>query len=114
MLLFQYIYIFNKNLLNFPYKIVQNLTRINGLSRPIKLIRNFGNKLGLAWWAKIETDQPSGTYWFGPFITKRSLKENISSFIKDLSDEGSKNIKHSHVRCKKEEPLTVQIFNFKK
>jgi len=41
------------------------------------LIRNFGNKLGLAWWAKIETDQPSGTYWFGPFITKRSLKENF-------------------------------------
>jgi len=22
------------------------------------LIRNFGNKLGLAWWAKIETNQP--------------------------------------------------------
>ena len=41
------------------------------------------------------------------FITKRSLKENMSSFIKDLSDEGSKNIKHSLVRCKKEEPLTV-------
>ena len=70
------------------------------------MIRNFGNKLGLAWWAKIETDQ-SSTYWFGPFITKRSLKENMPSFIKDLSDEGSKNIKHSLVRCKKEEPLTV-------
>ena len=107
MLLFQYIYIINKNLLNFQYKIVQNLTRIDGLTRPIKLIRNFGNKLGLAWWAKIETDQPSCTYWFGPFITKRSLKENISSFINELSDEGSKNIKYSLVRCKKEEPLTV-------
>ena len=70
------------------------------------MIRNFGNKLGLAWWAKIETEQPHGTYWFGPFITKRSLNENISSFIKDLSEEGSKNIKHSLVRCKKEEPLT--------
>ena len=107
MLLFQYIYIINKNLLNFHYKIVQNLTRIDGLIRPIKLIRNFGNKLGLAWWAKIETDQPSSTYWFGPFITKRSLKENMPSFIKDLSDEGSSKIKHSLVRCKKEEPLTV-------
>ena len=70
------------------------------------MIRNFGNKLGLAWWAKIETEDPSCTYWFGPFITKRSLKENISSFINDLSSEGSKNIKHSLVRCKKEEPLT--------
>ena len=69
--------------------------------------RNFGNKLGLAWWAKIETDQPSCIYWFGPFITKRSLEENMSSFIKDLTDEGSKNIKYSLVRCKKEEPLTI-------
>ena len=70
------------------------------------MIRNFGNKLGLAWWAKIETEQPTATYWFGPFITKHSLKENIPSFIKDLADEGSKNIKHSLVRCNKEEPLT--------
>ncbi|KGF89635.1 MULTISPECIES: DUF1816 domain-containing protein [Prochlorococcus] len=71
------------------------------------MIRHFGNKLGLAWWAKIETDQPSSTtYWFGPFITKSSLNANMSSFIKDLSDEGATNIKHSLVRCKKEEPLT--------
>ena len=71
------------------------------------MIRNFGNKLGLAWWAKIETDEPKATYWFGPFITKRSLKENMPSFIKDLSEEGSKNIKPSLVRCKNEEPLTA-------
>ena len=73
----------------------------------IKLIRNFGNKLGLAWWAKIETKQPDTTYWYGPFITKRSLKENMPSFIKDLSEEGSTDIKYTLVRCKKEEPLTV-------
>ena len=71
------------------------------------MIRNFGNKLGLAWWAKIETEQPNTTYWYGPFITKRSLIENMSSFIKDLSDEGSDNIRHELVRCKKEEPLTI-------
>ena len=107
MLLFQYNFIINKNLLNYTRKIVQNLTRIIWSHRPKKLIRNFGNKLGLAWWAKIETEEPSVTYCFGPFITKRSLKENMPSFIKDLSDEGSKNIKHSLVRCKKEEPLTA-------
>ena len=71
------------------------------------MIRNFGNKLGLAWWAKVETEKPNTIYWYGPFITKRSLKENMPSFIKDLSDEGSMIIKHSLVRCKKEEPLTV-------
>jgi len=74
---------------------------------PNKLIRNFGNKLGLAWWAKVETENPVTTYWYGPFITKRSLKENLVFFLKDLTDEGTKNIKHSIVRCKRKEPLTV-------
>ena len=83
------------------------MTRIYDLLRSIKLIRNFGNKLGLAWWAKIESENPSATYWYGPFLTKRSLKENMASFIKDLSDEGSTKIKHSIVRCRKEEPLTI-------
>ncbi len=71
------------------------------------MIRNFGNKLGLALWAKIDTETPTATYWYGPFLTKRSLNENLEQFLKDLSEEGSKNIKHSIVRCNKEEPLTV-------
>ena len=70
------------------------------------MIRNLGNKLGLAWWAKVETDTPSATYWYGPFITKRSLNENLENFLNDLSEEGPENIKHSIMRCKKEEPLT--------
>ena len=71
------------------------------------MIRNFGNKLGLAWWAKVETEKPLATYWYGPFLTKRSLKENLVYFIEDLTDEGSTNITHNIVRCNKEEPLTV-------
>ena len=71
------------------------------------MIRNLGNKLGLAWWAKIESDQPRTIYWYGPFMTKRSLNENLSFFIKDLTEEGRTDIKYSLVRCKKEEPLTV-------
>ena len=71
------------------------------------MIRNLGNKLGLAWWAKIEAGPPSTTYWYGPFLTKRSLNENLEQFLTDLSDEGSTDIKHNIVRCNKEEPLTV-------
>ncbi|WP_036930465.1 MULTISPECIES: DUF1816 domain-containing protein [Prochlorococcus] len=71
------------------------------------MIRNLGNKLGLAWWAKVETGTPSVTYWYGPFLTKRGLNENLEKFLTDLSDEGSKDIKHKIVRCNKEEPLTV-------
>tara|TARA_B100000963_G_C22312828_1_gene530836 strand:- start:328 stop:561 length:234 start_codon:yes stop_codon:yes gene_type:complete len=76
--------------------------------RPIKLIRNLGNNLGLAWWAKVETDTPDVIYWFGPFLTKKSLKVNLKIFINDLNEEGSKNISHSLIRCKKSEPLTIQ------
>ena len=71
------------------------------------MIRNFGNKLGLAWWAKVNTGTPFVTYWYGPFLTKRSLNKNLEGFLKDLSDEGSIDIKHSILRCNKEEPLTV-------
>ncbi|ABM72237.1 conserved hypothetical protein [Prochlorococcus marinus str. MIT 9515] len=71
------------------------------------MIRNFGNKLGLAWWAKVETVTPAATYWYGPFLTKRSLNKNLKKFLNDLSDEGSIDIQHSIIRCKREEPLTV-------
>ena len=71
------------------------------------MIRNFGNKLGLAWWAKVNTENPSVTYWYGPFLTKRSLNENLELFLNDLYEEGAKGINHSIVRCNREEPLTV-------
>ena len=71
------------------------------------MIRNFGNKLGLAWWAKIDTQNPHATYWYGPFLTRRSLEENLVLFKKDLNAEGATGIKHNIIRCKKEEPLTV-------
>ena len=71
------------------------------------MIRNLGNKLGLAWWAKVETKDPHTIYWYGPFLTKRGLKESLNSFLKDLQNEGSNNIKHKILRCNKEEPLTV-------
>ena len=76
--------------------------------RPTKLIRKLGNKLGLAWWAKVETQGPKVTYWFGPFLTKKSLEGNLETFLSDLNDEGSENISHSLMRCKKNEPLTIQ------
>ena len=71
------------------------------------MIRNLGNKFGLAWWAKVEAEAPTSTYWYGPFLTKRSLNENLVNFLNDLSEEGSRDIKHSIVRCKREEPLTI-------
>ncbi len=73
---------------------------------PIRAIRSLGNSFGLAWWAKIETGNPNVTYWFGPFLTKRSLKVKVSSFLDDLSSEGIESVDHSFIRCRKIEPLT--------
>ena len=73
---------------------------------PIRAVRSLGNSLGLAWWAKIETGNPNATYWFGPFLTKRSLKLKVSIFLDDLSSEGIESVDHSVVRCRRIEPLT--------
>ena len=73
---------------------------------PIRAIRSVGNRFGLTWWAKIETGNPNISYWFGPFLTKRSLKKKVSGFMNDLSGEGAGSIEHCFIRCRREEPLT--------
>ena len=73
---------------------------------PIRALRSLGNSFGLAWWAKVETKHPDVTYWFGPFLTRRSLKERLSCFIEDLREESPQGISHTLIRCRRNEPLT--------
>ncbi len=73
---------------------------------PIRALRSLGNSFGLAWWAKVETIQPNVIYWFGPFLTRRSLKLNLNGFVDDLSSESPHEISHSLIRCRRNEPLT--------
>ncbi len=73
---------------------------------PLRALRSLGNSFGLAWWAKVETNQPNVTYWFGPFLTRRSLKVSLKRFVEDLSAESPKEINHTFIRCRRNEPLT--------
>ena len=73
---------------------------------PIRALRSLGNSIGLAWWAKVETKQPEVTYWFGPFLTRRSLKIRLNAFVEDLSAESPSKISHTLIRCRRNEPLT--------
>ena len=73
---------------------------------PIRALRSLGNSFGLAWWAKIETNQPDVTYWFGPFLTRRSLKVSLNVFVEDLAAESPQKINHRLIRCRRTEPLT--------
>ena len=74
---------------------------------PLRLLRSLGNDFGFAWWAKVETYEPNVTYWFGPFLTRRSLDANLASFMEDLSFEGSTAVVQSKTRCRRREPLTI-------
>ena len=69
-------------------------------------LRSLANSFGIAWWAKIEAGETKATYWFGPFLTKRSLKINISDFLDDLENEGTQSIGYKLSRCRCIEPLT--------
>ena len=64
------------------------------------------NAIGFAWWAKVETIEPEATYWFGPFLTENALKNNLTKFEEELSNESPSTIRKSLVRDKKFEPLT--------
>ena len=65
------------------------------------------NDLGLAWWARIETTEPSTTYFFGPFITRSKLEEKLSVFLDDLGNEESKVMDQKLFQAKCHEPFTL-------
>ncbi len=73
---------------------------------PLRALRSLGNSFGLAWWAEVKTNTPDVTYWFGPFLTRRSLKIKLIGFVNDLSAESPQEITHTLIRCRRNEPLT--------
>ncbi len=73
----------------------------------IRIIRRLFNGFGLAWWARVETLEPKVTYWFGPFLTRTSLEQEMTVFEGELTREGASSVEHLIVRCRRAEPLTV-------
>ena len=56
------------------------LGRFLGCMSPlIRPLRSLANGLGMAWWARVETEGPDVTYWFGPFVTRRGLERELAS-----------------------------------
>ncbi len=77
------------------------------MSPLFRALRSLGNGLGFAWWSRVETNEPNVTYWFGPFLTKKSLESHLNSFLSDLSVEGTTSVKHRNLRCRRVEPFTI-------
>lgn len=69
------------------------------------LIRIF-NALGKAYWVKIETNKPSCTYYFGPFLNNKDAQLAQAGYLEDLNQEGAVNIRVDIKRCKPTE-LTI-------
>ncbi|MFL0756004.1 MAG: DUF1816 domain-containing protein [Prochlorococcus sp.] len=73
----------------------------------IRPLRSLVNSFGLAWWARVETRDPDVTYWYGPFVTRKSLKTQLPTFLSDLSTEGPASVNQTILRCRRGEPLTI-------
>ncbi len=67
------------------------------------------NLLGLAWWAKIETQDPHICYWFGPFVSHKALEVNLQTFILDLYNEKPKSVSLKTIQICRKEPLTNDL-----
>ncbi len=76
---------------------------MNPLLQPV---RSCANGLGLAWWAKVVTRSPDVTYWFGPYVRRRTLEAELPAFLSDLSSEAPADMHHELVRTRRGEPLT--------
>lgn len=64
-------------------------------------------KLGLAWWVEIVTEQPKCTYYFGPFLSAKSAEIAQPGYIEDLEQEGTLLIAVVSKQCK---PRDLTIF----
>ena len=69
-------------------------------------VRRCANGLGLAWWARVSTQGPDVTYWYGPFVRRSTLEAQLPAFLDDLRSESPAAVNHEVVRTRRGEPFT--------
>ena len=77
------------------------------MSPLIRPLRSLANGLGMAWWARVETSGPDVTYWFGPFLSRKGPEDQLDVFLEDIGSEQPQSIRHSLLRTRRGEPLTI-------
>lgn len=58
------------------------------------------NFFGLAVWIEIDTESPTCTYYFGPFLTQKDAIAEQQGYVEDLESEDATVIKVNIKRCK--------------
>ena len=64
------------------------------------------NALGLAWWARVRSEDPQFIYWVGPFARRAQLERHLLLFLRDLQLEGAQDLTAERLRRRRSEPLT--------
>ena len=77
------------------------------MSPLIRPLRSLANGVGLAWWARVETTGPDVTYWYGPFLTRNGLVNELDTFLEDVGSEQPQSMRHTLLRTRRGEPLTI-------
>jgi hypothetical protein len=69
-------------------------------------VLNLFNSTGMAWWVEVVTENPSCTYYFGPFMKESNAQAALPGYVDDLVQEGAIGIRAIAKRCKPEQ-LTI-------
>ena len=64
-------------------------------------------KMGMAWWVEIITQEPQCIYYFGSFATANEAKLSLWGYIEDLEGEGAQVIA---IDIKRGQPSELTIF----
>lgn len=72
------------------------------------MISDLLNRLGLAFWVELRTEQPSCLYYFGPFLSRSAAEGAIAGYTADLEGEGASGITVRIVRFRPE-VLTLEF-----
>jgi hypothetical protein len=64
-------------------------------------------KIGMAWWVEIITQEPQCIYYFGSFARANEAKHFLAGYIEDLEGEGAQVIA---VDIKRGQPSELTIF----
>ncbi|MGB3403627.1 MAG: DUF1816 domain-containing protein [Microcoleaceae cyanobacterium] len=65
-----------------------------------ELLISLLNFFGLAVWIEIDTENPTCTYYFGPFLNKAEANSEKQGYIEDIQSEDATVIKVNIKRCK--------------
>ncbi len=71
----------------------------------------FIDLLGIAFWGKVETSNPSYVYYFGPYFSRSGLRKDLVTFRSELTNEGASISSVVILRQNCPEPLTHSIFS---